>query len=276
MALSVIDEAVLQLSITHCPLSITHCGTPEMMEQLPNNPEQIEQAWLDAFGCTPRSSGLLRRVVLLKQTGVSRTKQGQRKLRLFACGCCREFWESLGEPSRRAVLIAERYADGQARRQDLVLARRATVRVDMRVVRLSALDAGVPNAEHVAGYVSDLNAHYAAWLVAQIGHYVITRCSSSTEEADRALDRLTTILLDIFANPFRPAIANPAWLKWHDGTIPKLAAAIYDERAYQRLPLLADALEEAGCDDAAILEHCRGPNGHVRGCWVVDLLLGKG
>jgi hypothetical protein len=54
-----------------------------------------------------------------------------------------------------------------------------------------------------------------------------------------------------------------------------LAQGIYDERAFERLPILADALEDAGCTDAAILVHCRGPGPHVRGCWVVDLILGK-
>jgi hypothetical protein len=55
----------------------------------------------------------------------------------------------------------------------------------------------------------------------------------------------------------------------------KLAQAIYDDRAFDRLPILADALEDAGCHDAGILAHCRGPGPHVKGCWVVDLLLGK-
>ena len=62
---------------------------------------------------------------------------------------------------------------------------------------------------------------------------------------------------------------------WLASLVLGLAQAIYDERAFDRLPILADALEDAGCTDAAILEHCRGPGPHVRGCWVVDLLLGK-
>jgi hypothetical protein len=62
---------------------------------------------------------------------------------------------------------------------------------------------------------------------------------------------------------------------WNESTVTELAQAIYTDRAFDRLPILADALEEAGCTDAAILEHCRGPGPHVRGCWVVDLLLGK-
>jgi hypothetical protein len=65
------------------------------------------------------------------------------------------------------------------------------------------------------------------------------------------------------------------WLSWNDGIVPKLAQAIYDDRVFDRLPILADALEEAGCTNADILNHCRRPGEHVRGCWVVDLLLGK-
>jgi hypothetical protein len=75
--------------------------------------------------------------------------------------------------------------------------------------------------------------------------------------------------------PFRPVSIAPTWLVWNSGTIPKLAQAIYDERRFANLPILADALEEAGCDSADILFHCRQPGEHVRGCWVVDLLLGK-
>ena len=80
---------------------------------------------------------------------------------------------------------------------------------------------------------------------------------------------------DIFGNPFRPATIDPKWLAWNDGTVPKLAQTIYDDRRFDLLPILADALEEAGCDDAGILAHCRGTGPHARGCWVVDLILGK-
>jgi hypothetical protein len=76
--------------------------------------------------------------------------------------------------------------------------------------------------------------------------------------------------------PFpQPTIIEPGWTAWNGGTIQQLARTIYDDHTFERLPILADALEEAGCTDAAILGHCRGPGPHVRGCWVVDLLLGK-
>ncbi len=80
------------------------------------------------------------------------------------------------------------------------------------------------------------------------------------------------IFRDIFGNPFRPVAFDPTW---RSSTAVDLARAIYDDRAFDRLPILADALQDAGCEDAAILGHCRGDGPHVRGCWVVDLVLGK-
>jgi hypothetical protein len=83
------------------------------------------------------------------------------------------------------------------------------------------------------------------------------------------------LLREIFGNPFRPTSIDPAWHTWNGGTIPSLARAIYDEKAFDRLPILGDALEEAGCSDPEILDHCRREGGHVRGCWVLDLVLGR-
>ncbi|HEY7330951.1 MAG TPA: hypothetical protein VH592_25160 [Gemmataceae bacterium] len=83
-------------------------------------------------------------------------------------------------------------------------------------------------------------------------------------------------LRDIYGPlPFRAVTVDPSWLTWNDGTVVKLVQAIYDDRAFDRLPILADALEESGCDNADILTHCRGPGPHVRGCWAVGLILGK-
>lgn len=77
---------------------------------------------------------------------------------------------------------------------------------------------------------------------------------------------------DIFGNPFRPVAADPSWAT---PSVVRLAQSIYDGRAFARMPKLADALERAGCTHADVLDHCRGPGPHVRGCWVVDLLLSK-
>ena len=81
-----------------------------------------------------------------------------------------------------------------------------------------------------------------------------------------------SVIRDIFGNPFRPATLDPSWLT---STVVALARGIYEERAFDRMPILADALQDAGCDNEDVLNHCRGPGPHVRGCWVVDLVLGK-
>jgi hypothetical protein len=80
---------------------------------------------------------------------------------------------------------------------------------------------------------------------------------------------------EVLGNPFRARDLDALVLHWNDRTVLRLAQAIYDERAFDRMPILGDALEDAGCTDAAILEHCRAPEPHVRGCWVVDTILGK-
>jgi hypothetical protein len=80
----------------------------------------------------------------------------------------------------------------------------------------------------------------------------------------------------IVGNPFRRPTIPQAILAWNDSTVPTLAQAIYEERAFDRLPILADALEDAGCADPDLLGHLRSAGPHVRGCWALDLILGKG
>jgi hypothetical protein len=79
----------------------------------------------------------------------------------------------------------------------------------------------------------------------------------------------------LFGNPFRPVTLDPSWLKWNDGTVRRIAEGIYEQRAFGRLPILHDALLDAGCDNEQLLAHLRAPGPHVRGCWALDLLLGK-
>jgi hypothetical protein len=99
---------------------------------------------------------------------------------------------------------------------------------------------------------------------------------------DPSRDRKVGLIRDIFGNLIHPVSFAPAVLSWHDATVVRLAQAAYDERHMPegtldngRLAILADALEEAGCSDFDILNHCRRPGEHVRGCWVVDIILGK-
>jgi hypothetical protein len=84
--------------------------------------------------------------------------------------------------------------------------------------------------------------------------------------------RQCELLRDIFGNPFRQVAFDP---RWRSGNTIELGAAICKEKAFERMPILADALMDAGCDDAVILDHCRADTPHVRGCWVVDLVLAR-
>lgn len=79
----------------------------------------------------------------------------------------------------------------------------------------------------------------------------------------------------IFGNPFRRVSISPAWLTWNGGMVPKFAQTIYDERRFEDLPILGDMLEDAGCTNEDVLSHLRTPSPHGRGCWAVDILLGK-
>ena len=91
-------------------------------------------------------------------------------------------------------------------------------------------------------------------------------------QRDRTAESL--LFADIAGNLNAPAPFDPIWLAWNDGTVRHLAEAIYDGRDWEQMPILADALEDAGCQDERILGHCRGGSLHVRGCWVVDQVLG--
>ena len=85
---------------------------------------------------------------------------------------------------------------------------------------------------------------------------------------------LSELIRDIFGNPFRPVTFDSSWLT---STTVALAQQMYASRDFSAMPILADALQDAGCENEDILNHCREPNGvHTRGCWVVDLILGKG
>jgi hypothetical protein len=201
-----------------------------------------------------------------------RGQASDRKLRLFAVACCRNFWHLVeDERSRKAVEVSERFADGVATRKEVRSARRE-LKADFRNKRRVAIAKGV----------SEQRA--AAWAFGwDIARYTLRAKSCDAASlgilgfapASGQQNRPVEWLRDVFGNPFRPVAIDPAWFAWDGGAVRKLAQGIYDERAFDHLPILADALEEAGCDQADLLAHLRGPGPHVRGCWALDLLLGK-
>jgi hypothetical protein len=196
-----------------------------------------------------------------------------RKLRLFAVACGRHASEWMTDPrSLTAIETSERYADGLVGRKKLAAARRDAFAASKA---LGADRIG----EHAA--IVALNISYesdgsrSAFDLARSS----ADCASSlwyhaSGPAAEPFARRTQadFLRDIFGNPLHPVPLDPAW---RTTAVLGLADAIYAERAFDRLPILADALEDAGCENADLLAHCRGPGPHVRGCWAVDLILGK-
>jgi hypothetical protein len=213
---------------------------------------------------------------------------GDRKLRLFAVACCRQVWPQLTDPrGRKAVEVGERFADGLATATELADAWGAgndANRPDQGGhTRASVVAATCAARPH------DLARTLPSWFFGP--------------GADQA-----ALLRDVVGNPFaRPLVVverrplgggryhlrksdgslvsikeqgqvrffDHAWLAWGGRTVPRLATAIYDERRFEDMPILADALLDAGADCEELLEHCRSPGPHARGCWCLDLLLGK-
>jgi hypothetical protein len=174
------------------------------------------------------------------------------------------------------VTVAEGYADGLVDRNALTTSGQAA-----ETVWGSTLGAG--------GRVEDFGA-YGAWATLNPGNATqvarVAAISTSTHKAAAPelpdADRLpaalaeceaqAVLLREMFGNPFRPVTIDPTWLT---PKVVDLARQLYEEQGFDRIPDLAQALEEAGCTNKALLEHCRMQEGHVKGCWVVDLLLGK-
>jgi len=180
-----------------------------------------------------------------------RDRASDRKLRLFVCACCRRIWRLLTyDGSTRGVEVAELYAEGE------VTAKEMARRVSPELL----------STHKLAGPGRD--AAYAAAL-----------SSVAYSTPDNVTAAHAHLLRDIFVNPFRLVSLDPAW---RTSTVTALATAAYEERQPpaghldpDRLAVLADALEDAGCDNPDILSHLRGPGPHVRGCWVVDWILKK-
>lgn len=237
-------------------------------------------------------------------------KASQRKLRLFACAAVRRIWDVLGEPGRRVVELSERFADGRADPGELRLAledarkfqesiptfeepgylhylgdavnigywrfRRPLEVSAVELVRflgpeLKPIEAATRAAEVAAGV-----ERADAWENAE-GEIDSPARDVRGEEAHRSrlageMNAQAALLCDVFGRPGSAVAVDRPWLT---PGIVGLARTVYRDRCFDRMPGLADALEASGCDDVGIRDHCRLPVEHVRGCWVIDLLLSK-
>jgi hypothetical protein len=221
-------------------------------------------------------------------------RASQRRLMLFACGCCRRHWHLLPDEScKTAVETAERFVDRLCSEEDLQLARQQMEAEHPNLhwpqccgshaalaAYFAAFDARAADAfeaEH------PLEGKLSSMLVAlkdEVAVLIAAAACDHAREGSFAEERGVQCMLlrDIFGNPFRPLPEiDLAWVQQSDSIVQKLAEGIYDDRAFtpERMNVLADALEDAGCTDPELLGHLRGPGVHVRGCWPVDLLLGR-
>jgi hypothetical protein len=206
-----------------------------------------EQEWLDCTDPTPMLEFL-------------RGKMSDRKLRLFAVACCRRIWPLMADwRSRVAVETAEKYADGNATESEL-----RESHIAAEAASDDALTGGNAEAADAATAAAELVADCTSCAIAAADADYSARYTEYFAQAG--------VLRDIIGNPFHPVPFSPSWCT---DTALSLARQMYESRDSGAMPILADALQDAGCEDADILNHCRSDGPHVRGCWVVDLLLGK-
>jgi hypothetical protein len=196
--------------------------------------------------------------------------KSRRKRGLFVCACCRRLWPKLPDPrSRRVVEMAERFLDGGMSVEELLNA--------------VAMARGVPNdrvkMKLFGGHrIMESSPGAVAWCCLCIANndprlnQVHDEIASNSDDLPAEWVAQSSLARCIFRNPFRFVDLEPSWLT---STVVARTNGIYDEKAFDRMPILADALQDAGCDNADILDHCRSPGPHVRGCWVVDLVLGE-
>jgi hypothetical protein len=227
-------------------------------------------------------------------------REAQRKARLVAGAACRRIWGLIEHPTlRAAVEAAEHFADGRMGEEGLAEVFDESARtwvprlVHVREQTASAEEAALVTAASARSWASMMRGRWSPWEMleralraaglAAGGGAMISGGVESPMQGGlyriRDPDRLRVedraqcdLLREVFGNPFRPVALPPACLAWQGGLAPRMAADVYEQQRWGELPVLADALEEAGCADEAILVHCRGGGAHVRGCWVIDAL----
>jgi hypothetical protein len=200
---------------------------------------------------------------------------GGRKLRLFGCACVRDVWEDLPDDVlREAIVTCEQFTGGLATAKELKKAR------DLANGTYQGI--GDIVADHSALAITALCEKNPDFLMGTGSQGGIAAVAAEAKSNRRtpfhlALKRTqklhSQLLRDVFGNPFRPVVFDP---EWRTPTVMQLAQQMHESRDFSTMPILADALQDAGCTSAEILAHCRDESIiHVRGCWVIDLVLGK-
>jgi hypothetical protein len=228
----------------------------------------------------------------------------KRKGTLYVCAGLRWIWDLLyDDASRKAVETAEQAADGAVTEEDIGYATWSAevptfgcdfdskfIREYMgegnyspgvkRLLEMGVYaEADIRGEERLGDKETVLRLSNAAHIAyhclyqikdGRVGDHLLEHMSAQSEWPGGWLVR------EVFGNPFQSVSVLPEWLSWREGIVPTIARWIYEDRAFDRLPILADALEGAGCPEADMLAHCRQVADHVRGCWVIDSVLGLG
>lgn len=199
-----------------------------------------------------------------------------RALRFFACACCRDVWHLIDDDrSRTAVEMAEKYLDGvrsaelleEAKDSAWSAARESRPRVPARFAAAQAARSPAIDAARLAA----LAALEGAADELEDLHSLVDDSGRRSAKARQA-----ALLRDVVGPfPWRPVEIEPAWFVWQNGAVLAFAGSTDRERAFKNMPVLGDMLEEAGCAGREILDHCRADAPHARGCWVLELLLGR-
>ena len=195
-------------------------------------------------------------------------KVSNRQRRLFVVACAHCIWDRIPTGDmREAVATAERYADSSATPEEFYEAGTAMYGYTFRTATLEKREWGFG--------APDKRSVHRHCLLATFGDRGLANLETLNAWNDSRIltGRFQPFLLrEILGNPFRPVPFSPSW---RTDTVLALASQMYKSREFSAMPILGDALQDAGCDAADVLNHCRGPGPHVRGCWVVDRVLGK-
>lgn len=202
-----------------------------------------------------------------------------RRLRRFAVECCRRVRHLITEEVFLQVADAgEAFADDPRNDKDTIKAMARMSAEGWRRLRRYEGSAD-PRSYHAAKAAvatcapTDWQAAFNAMRAAARAANTVDAESSDAGE----LRHQATILRCVFGNPCRPVAFDPGWRTWHSDLPVTMARRMYESRDFADMPVLADALEEAGCTNQEMLSHCRQEGvDHVRGCWVLDAILGKG
>lgn len=212
-----------------------------------------------------RSSGDLVRML----EGLAKVA-GRRKFQLFTCACLRQLWGRTGErPFRKAVVYAERFAEGRIERDELRSAFVPAWPWGWERLRSASIVAVAPMTRDLPYWRALEAANEAASLLARGARHGGAFLKMAF---DAARKEQAALVREVFGEPSREARFDA---RWRTGEVVRLAETVPEEGAWEELPVLADALEDAGCDDELVLGHLRRPGPHVRGCWALDLAGGK-